>query len=143
MAELARRPSATRGASIARIRRRQEALRGNRRSLIHGAFAKVMNAPDVAAEVDLIRVAFPNLDPIADERLVLLLAQTRATVARAFVALGEAEGVRSSPVTAFLSRQSALQERLERALYDRDRERAARLGAGADPLARYRPGGAV
>jgi len=62
-------------------------------------------------------------------------------MARAIVVLGEAEGVRSSTVTAFLSRQSALQERLERALYDRDRERAARHDVEADPLARFRAGG--
>jgi hypothetical protein len=89
MAELARRPSATRGASIARARRRSEAMRGSKRSTLHGVFAIVAAAEDVASELDLLAVAFPNLDPIADGRLMELLAIARVSVARSFLALAE------------------------------------------------------
>jgi hypothetical protein len=136
MAELARRPSATRGASIARARRVAEARKGNTNAMRHGAFAQVNAAGDVATELALLEVAYPHLT-IADRRLLELLATTRVSVARAFLALSEPEGIRSSVLTAFLSRQSALAERLERQVRDLDAARSARR-VDADPLAGYR-----
>jgi len=79
--------SVTRSASVKRARAVQEVLRGNVRAFRHGIFADVLNGPDVQTEVALTYAARPLLDPIADRRLVELLATTNVQRQRCLVAM--------------------------------------------------------
>ena len=115
------RPSLTRSASLSRARHVQEVLRGNTRSMRHGVFADVLNAPDVQTEVALIYAARPMLNAIADRRLVELLAATNVQRQRCLLAM-QSEGL-SALLTSYDARLAALVERLERAVHERERER--------------------
>lgn len=132
------RPSATRSASLRRARLSQEAKRGNTNALKHGIFARVHNAQDIANEAAIVFAAHPDLDPVADHRLVEALAIASVHHARAVLAIDE-QGYQSTLVAAardFGNRQ----ERLERAVHERDRERRkARQASAAVDLDRYRP----
>lgn len=135
------RRSLTRGASLSRRRHIEEIRRGNVNSLRHGVFAVVQNAQDVATEIALTLETYPGLHPIADRRFVELLAEARVQRQRAILAM-TVEGL-TPTLTAYDSRLSQLEERLERALYERERQRLAERDAkDPDPLARYRSGGA-
>lgn len=141
VARRAPRPSLTRGASLSRRRHLEEIRRGNVNSLRHGVFAIVQNAQDVATEVALTIETYPHLHPIADRRLVELLAEARVQRQRAIIAM-TVEGL-TPTLTSYDARLSQLEERLERTLYERERQRRADVARGdADPLARYRSGGA-
>lgn len=127
--------------SVAQSRRRrvEELRKGNTNSLRHGAFAKVQAAADVAVEIALTMAAHPGLDPIADRRLVEQLAETRVTRQRILLAM-DVEGL-TPTLTAFMSKMAPLEERLERSVYDRERQRVRDRAKGdVDPLARYRSG---
>jgi hypothetical protein len=117
---------------------------GNVKSLRHGVFAIVQNARDVSTEIALTLATYPSLHPIADRRLVELLAETRVQRQRAIIAMTtEGQGL-TAVLTSYDARLSALEERLERTLYERERQRRADHARGdADPLARYRSGGVV
>ncbi len=132
-------PSATRAASASRAQRRRMLLEGNVNALSHGVFAIVANQRDVQIEVALIYVARPNLDPIADLRLVEQLATANVQRHRAIAAM-EGEGF-TQTLTSYASRLDALVERLERAVHERDRERAkvGRTVINARALDKYRP----
>lgn len=116
-----RRASLTRSASNRRARHVQEVLRGNTRAFLHGVFAIVANQADVQTEMSLIFAVRPLLDPIADWSLVELLASTNVQRHRCLIAMQE--GGLTSQLTAYDSRLSALVERLERAVHERERER--------------------
>jgi hypothetical protein len=107
---------------ISRARRVEELGKGNANALRHGVFAVVANQQDVAVEVALTYAARPLLDPIVDRRLVELLATTNVQRNRCLIAMAEA-GL-SQQLTAYDSRLAALVERLERAVHDREKERA-------------------
>ena len=124
---------------ISRARHVEELLKGNARALRHGVFASVANQPDVQIEVALIYAARPLLDPIADRRLVELLASTNVQRQRALLAM-QSEGL-SALLTAYDSRLAALVERLERAVHERERERATVVGQLPADLSRYLPRG--
>jgi allophanate hydrolase subunit 1 len=101
-----------------------------------GIFAEVSNRPDVANEIALIFATHPHLDPLADRRLVEALALALVQQRRAIVAM-QTEGM-TSILTSYESRLAALSERLERAVHERDQQRAAAKGkAGAVDLSRY------
>jgi hypothetical protein len=133
--------SRTRSASASTANRRRQARLGNVNALRHGAFAVVNAQADVATEIELLLVAFPGLDPIADRRLVELLATTRVTRVRVLAAI-DREGF-TSTLTSYEYRLGDRQQRLERDLLERERARLA--GAERKPvpdhLARYLPGG--
>jgi hypothetical protein len=136
-----RRQSLTLSASQSRRRHVEEIHKGNVNSLRHGVFAIVQNARDVATEIALTIATYPSLHPIADRRLVELLAEARVQRQRAIIAM-TTEGL-TPTLTSYDARLSQLEERLERTLYERERQRRSDLARGdADPLARYRSGGA-
>ena len=131
-----RTPSLTRSASARAQRLREEALKGNARAMRSGIFAEVSNRPDVANEIALIFATHSHLDPLADRRLVEALALALVQQRRAIVAM-QTEGM-TSILTSYESRLAALSERLERAVHERDQQRAAAKGkAGAVDLSRY------
>jgi hypothetical protein len=133
------RRSLTLSASQSRRRRVEEINKGNVNSLRHGVFAIVQNARDVACEIALTLATYPSLHPIADRRLVELLAEARVQRQRAIIAM-TTEGL-TPTLTSYDARLSQLEERLERTLYERERQRRTDLARGdADPLARYRSG---
>lgn len=127
--------SATRSASVKRARAVQEVLRGNVRAFKHGIFARVLDASDVQTEVALIFAARPLLDPIADRRLVELLATTNVQRQRCLVAM-QTDGL-TSQLTAYDARLAALVERLERAVHERERERLIAARERPVDLSRY------
>lgn len=134
------RPSATRNASLSRANHVHQLRLGNVRALRHGAFARVQAAVDVQTEIALTLVTYPDLDPIRDRRLVEQLAETRVTVQRTHLAMAT-EGM-TPTLTAFLAKVWPLEERLERTVHERERQRVAeRAKGGADPLSRYRSEG--
>lgn len=132
------RPSATRSASLSRARTVQEAKRGNVNALRHGVFARIANAQDVATETAIVFAANADLDPISDHRLAEALAIATVQHARAVLAIDE-KGYQPTLVAAardFGNRQ----ERLERAVHERNRERSREKKASeAVDLSRYRP----
>ena len=131
-----RTPSLTRSASARRTRLRQEALRGNTNAMRSGIFAEVSNRPDVANEIALIFATHPNLDELADRRLVEELAISLVQRRRVFLAM-QTEGF-TAVLTSYEARIGPLCERQERAVHDRDQQRAAAKGkAGAVDLSRY------
>lgn len=134
------RPSvnATRSVSSSRSRRRAEALRGNVLALKHGVFADVANARDVAVEIDLIFATHAHLDPLADRRLVESLAVASVHYARATQAI-DREGWQQQLIAAARDFGNRA-ERLERAVHERERERAkaAQTVASAADLDAYR-----
>lgn len=134
------RPSATRAASARRVRHVQEARRGRPQAMAHGIYARVANLPDVATEVALQLALRPGLDPLRDLRLVEDFAMASVQLRRGHEAI-ETEGL-TEHLGSFIGRQGPLVERMERSLEERERERVAGKAAGADPLARYRSGGA-
>jgi hypothetical protein len=99
-------------------------------------FAIVANHQDVQTEVALIYAARPLLDPIADLRLVELLATNNVQRNRCLIAMLEA-GL-TQLLTAYDARLAALVERLERAVHDREKERAAVARQKPANLAEYR-----
>lgn len=128
-------------------RRVEELLRGNTRALRHGVQAQVLNRPDVMVEVALIFAARPALDPIRDARLVEQLATVTVQRARCLEALGDRladlDRQQLSTLTSYDGRLSPLQERLERAVHEREqlriRERTDAERRG--DLGRYRSDG--
>jgi len=131
-------PSLTRSQSSRRRRLVQELQRGRPSALKHGVFAEVSNFPDVATEIALTFAAHGHLDPIADARLVEQYAIALTQQRKAIVAMA---GGMSSVLTSYESRLSALAERLERAVHERDRERSPSRSAASSEeiLSRYRP----
>jgi hypothetical protein len=117
-----------RSVASSRQRRRSEALRGNANAYRHGVMAIVQNAPDTATECALTFASHPDLDPIADLRLVETYALAAVQFRRAIAAI-DAQGM--TPVlTAYSSRLAALVERLEQKVHDREKERRAELRRG-------------
>jgi hypothetical protein len=112
---------------------------GNPIGMRHGVFAIVANQPDIMTEVALTYAAHPHLDPIADRRLVELLSTTNVQRQRCLIAMQE-HGL-SSQLTAYDSRLAALVERLERAVHEREKERATLRHVPALDLSRYRNDG--
>jgi hypothetical protein len=108
-------------------------------ALRSGIFAEVSNRPDVANEIAVLYATHPHLDPLADRRLVEALALALVQQRRAIVAM-QTEGM-TSTLTSYESRLSALAERLERAVHERDRERSPSRSAASSEeiLSRYRP----
>lgn len=121
---------------IARARRVEELGKGNARALRHGVFAVVNNQQDVQTEVALTYAARPLLDPIADRRLVELLATTNVQRQRALIAMQQ-DGL-SQQLTSYDARLAALVERLERAVHDRERERQTVARQRPVDLSEYR-----
>lgn len=109
-------------------RRRHDLLLGNSRALQHGVFAKSANARDVAVEVTLIYGTMPDLDDLADRRLVEQLALASVQHRRALLAI-ETDGL-TGTLTSYVIRLGQLVERLERAVHDREKERIAQLRRG-------------
>jgi hypothetical protein len=103
-------------------------LLGNSRALQHGVFAKSANARDVAVEVTLIYGTMPDLDDLADRRLVEQLALASVQHRRALLAI-ETDGL-TGTLTSYVIRLGQLVERLERAVHDREKERIAQLRRG-------------
>jgi hypothetical protein len=122
---------------VSRARRVEELGKGNVNSLRHGVFALVANQQDVQTEIALTYAARPLLDPIADRRLVELLATTNVQRQRCLIAMQQ--GGLSQQLTSYDSRLSALVERLERAVHDRERERAIVARQRPVDLTRYQP----
>jgi hypothetical protein len=117
-----------RSVASSRQRRRSEVLRGNARAFSHGIMAIVNNSADTATEVALTFASHPDLDGIADLRLVETYALASVQYRRAIAAI-DAQGI--TPVlTAYSSRLAALVERLERAVHDREKERIAQMRRG-------------
>ena len=128
-----RRPGAS------RVRRVQEVQRGNVRAWKHGVFSVIGNQLDVQTEVALVFASHPLLDPIADRRLVELYATTNVQRHRCLIAMQE-HGL-TAQLTSYDSRLAALVERLERAVHDRERERATVAGSQPVDLSKYLPPG--
>lgn len=93
------------------------------------------NAPDVATETALIYASHPELDPVADHRLVEQRAVALVHYARATVALEAGEWQAS--VIAAARDFGNRAERLERAVHERNiaRHKAAAGIAAPDPKA--------
>ena len=120
--------SSARSIAASRARRRSDLMKGNTISLHHGCFAVTANERDAAVEGDLIFVAHPALDAVADLRLVEQLALASVQHRRALIAI-EREGL-TSLLTSYVIRLGQLVERLERAVHDRERERIAQMRRG-------------
>ncbi len=131
-------PSATRAASVRATRRRSEALRGNTNALKHGVFATVAAWPDVTVEVALTFGTHPDLDEIADARLVEQYALAAVHHRYASLRMGSLERF-DAQLGAYASRLGALAERLERAVHERARERRAAHSPHVIDLSRYVP----
>lgn len=132
----ARKSSPTRSTSARRARLVQEARKGRPNALRHGVFAVISNGPDVACEVALAYALHPHLDPLADRRLVEELALALVQRRRVVLAM-QTEGF-TAVLTSYESKLAPLSERLERAVHERDQQRAAAKGkAGAVDLSRY------
>lgn len=117
-----------RSVASSRQRRRSEALKGNARAFSHGIMAVVANQPDTATECALTYASHPDLDPIADLRLVESYALAAVQYRRAVVAIYR-DGM--TPVlTAYSTRLAALVERLEAKVHDRERERISQMRRG-------------
>ena len=134
-----RKASLTRSASNRRTRHVQEILRGNARAFQHGIFAIVANEADVALEVAVTYAAHPLLDPIADFRLAQQFALALVQRMRALAAMQE-YGL-TAQLTSYDARLAALCERAERAIYEREKERATVAGQLPADLSRYLPRG--
>ena len=120
--------SPARSLAASRGRRRWEVLRGNQNAMRHGIMAVVANQVDSATEVDLTYATHPDLDDLADLRLVETYALASVQYRRAIAAI-DAQGM-TPTLTSYSSRLAALVERLERAVHDRERERQAQLRIG-------------
>jgi hypothetical protein len=109
-------------------RRRSDLMLGNARALQHGVFARTANERDASVEAALLYVTHPDLDDLADRRLVEQLALASVQHRRALLAI-EADGL--TPVlTSYVIRLGQLVERLEHAVHDREKERQAQLKRG-------------
>jgi HPt (histidine-containing phosphotransfer) domain-containing protein len=117
------RPSLTRSHRVRKARRVYEARRGNVNALRHGAFARVAALPDIETETALIMATHPNLDQLADHRLAEQAASASVQAQRVLLAMQE-EGMIPA-LTTYHARLSGLVERLERAIFERDRARAS------------------
>jgi len=133
-------PSAARSRGLRRARAVQEARRGNANALKFGVFAEVANAEDVTREVALTYAARPGLDPIADRRLVELLATSTVQRSRALLAMRGTEGL-TGVLTSYDARLAPLVERLERQVHQREQERVplARKAQPAYTTGQYAP----
>lgn len=120
------RASSTRAASNSATRRAGLLRQGNVNALSHGVFAKVNNARDVSVEIALTFAAHPDLDRVADVRLVELFASTNVSLQRALVAL-DTEG-HTQILTGYASRTAALVERCEQRIFERERVRRREKG---------------
>lgn len=89
--------------------------------MTHGIFSETLLAPDVATEIALTYASHPSLDPIADRRLVELASTVRVQRHRCLVAI-ERDGL-TQPLTSYDRALAALEERLERSVRERERER--------------------
>jgi hypothetical protein len=123
-------------ASQARRRRIRSLRLGNVNALEHGVRAQVQNARDVRIEIGLTFATHPALDPIVDRRLVEQLAVTRVQRQRVLLAMAT-EGF-TSILTSYDARLAPLEERLDRAVRELDRQRRADL-ARSDRPDRWQP----
>ena len=125
---VARIVSPARSLSAARGRRRYEVGRGNQNALRHGIFGRVCNQVDVANEIVVTLAARPDLDPIADLRLVESYCLASVSYRRALEAI-ERDGM-TPTLTSFAARFAQLEERQEARLFEREKARQAELKRG-------------
>ena len=116
------RPSLTRAASNRRVRLVQEARRGNVNALRSGIHAEVANLPHVADEIATVYATHDHLEPLADYRLVELLAIATVQHRRAVLAI-EREGLDPN-LAKWESNLGARVERHLRAVHERNAQRA-------------------
>jgi hypothetical protein len=112
--------------AIARARRVDGVRRGRVASMTHGIFSQTLLAPDVATEVLITYAAYPALDPIADRRLVELASTVRVQRHRCLAAMQEHGLI--GPLTSYDRGMATLEERMERAVYERQRQRVQEFG---------------
>lgn len=124
----AKNASPARSLSASRSRRKYLVGRGNQNALRHGIFGRVCNQVDVANEIVVTLAAHPDLDPIADLRLVESYCLAATSYRRALEAI-ERDGM-SSTLTSFAARFAQLEERQEARLYERAKARQAELKRG-------------
>jgi hypothetical protein len=117
-----------RSVASSRQRRRSEVLRGNARAFSHGIYARVANQVDVACEIALTMAAHPDLDPIADLRLVESYCLASTSYRRALEAI-EQDGL-TAVLTSCAARFAQLEERQEERIRVREKERRAELRRG-------------
>lgn len=116
------RPSLTRAASNRRVRLVQEAKRGNVNALRSGIHAEVANLDYVSDELATIYATHPHLEPLADRRLVELLAIATIQHRRAVLAI-EREGPDAN-LTKWEANLGARVERHLQRIHERNIERA-------------------
>jgi hypothetical protein len=120
--------SPARSLAASRGRRRHDLMLGNANALQHGVFARTANERDASVEAALIYATHPDLDDLADRRLVEQLALASVQHRRALLAIEE-QGL-TPTLTSYVIRLGQLVERLEHAVHDRERERQAQLRRG-------------
>lgn len=130
--------SPARSLAASRGRRRHDLMLGNANALQHGVFALTANERGASIEAALLYVTHPDLDDLADRRLVEQLALASVQHRRALLAI-EADGL-TPTLTSYVIRLGQLVERLEHAVHDRERERQAQLRRGKIvDLSQYAP----